>query len=142
MDAYGIGAGISGAAQTYLQAARRTGRTTAMLESLKDGDRVLCDSEREAARLRRLIKERGLRVEVLAVSPSQPMVAFQRGTPSGRTVFDHSWVEQFYLNAVESARRDLLSLETELSGYGGEHVKTRLQAEEISKWRWSEHDKN
>ena len=43
MDHFGIGAAIYGAARVYFQSARRTGRTTALLDGLKDGDRLVVE---------------------------------------------------------------------------------------------------
>lgn len=134
MDLFGIGAGITGAARIYSHSARQTGRTAAMLDAAKDGDRILCLNNKEADRLRRLLRERKLDVEVVVVPTKDPSRAFDRGTPSGRSVFDHSWVEQYYMEAIEQARKDIDHLQTELSGWGAAHEKTRAQAEEIAKW--------
>jgi len=134
MDAFGIGAGIAGAARIYSHSARQTGRTTAMLDAAKDGDRILCLNAKEADRLRRLLRDRGLEVEVIVVPTRDPGAAFSRGTPTGRSIFDHSWVEQHYMEAIERARKDIDHLQTELSGWGAAHEKTRAQAAEIMKW--------
>ena len=47
MDHFGIGAAFRAMANVYITSARRTGRTTSLLESLKDGDRVVFASSRE-----------------------------------------------------------------------------------------------
>ena len=54
MDHFGIGAAMRGMALTYIQSARRTGRTTSVVESVKDGDRIVFADRREAERVRRL----------------------------------------------------------------------------------------
>lgn len=135
MDHFGIGQAIRGAAQVYIQASRRTGRTTSLLQSLKNGDRVVCSNEQERRRLRELCRERRLEVDVIVVPHSDPSLLFQRGTPEGRTIFDHSWVEAYYLAAIEQCQRDIDGLQKQTSGWGEAHEETRLQAIEISKWR-------
>ena len=58
MDAFGIGQAMEGTALTYFRASRQTGRTTSMIESLKDGDRVVFRTAGERDRVMRLLKER------------------------------------------------------------------------------------
>ena len=119
----------------YMQSARRTGRTTSLVESVKDGDRICFAGSREADRVRRLCLDRGVNVECIVIDPKQPERVFDRGTPQGRTIFDHSWVEQYYLNAIERACAEIDRLQQQASGYGEAHRETRRRAEEMAKWR-------
>ncbi|MGC0225132.1 hypothetical protein [Pseudooceanicola nitratireducens] len=137
MDHFGIGSGVAGSANVYFQSARRTGRTASLVDSLKVGDRVVFLSEREGRRVQSLCKERGVEIEVIVSDPKDPSRLYGRGSPSGseRTIFDHGWVEQFYLDAIERARRDIDHLQQELSGRGEAHRATQRQAEEFAKWR-------
>lgn len=135
MDHFGIGAGVIGAANVYFQGARRTGRTTVLVESVKDGDRIVFTNAREADRVGRLLKERGVDVQCLVIDPATPQRVFEYGTSAGRTIFDHSWVEQHYLIAINEASSRLDHFEREVSGYGEAHRDTRRRAEEIAKWR-------
>jgi len=134
MDHYGIGAALKGAVSVYFHSARRTGRTTSLVESVKDGDRIVFADEREANRVRRLCLDRGVNVECVVVDPRRPEGVFERGTPEGRSIFDHSWVEQQYVYRLESVRLDIDHLERQTSGYGEAHRETRRQAEEVAKW--------
>jgi hypothetical protein len=134
VDHFGIGAAVRGAAVIYIQSARRTGRTTSLVESVKDGDRIAFLSQKEAERVRRLCLGRGVKVECIVVDPKRPDGVFSRGTPSGRTIFDHSWVEQFYLNAIEAAQQEIDNLQRHASGFGESHRETRRCAEELGKW--------
>lgn len=136
MDHFGIGAAIRGAANIYFQSARQTGRTTSLVESVKDGDRIVFTNEREAERVRRLCLERGVTVECVVIKPMEPERVFNRGTPGGRTIFDHSWVEQFYMLAIDNAAQAIDRLERQSSGYGEAHRETRRKAEEVAKWRF------
>ena len=134
MDAYGIGAAIEGTAHIYLRSARGSGRTTALVESLKTGDRVVFTESREAERVKWLCRELGVEIETTVVSPKQPDIIFEQGTPTGRTVFDHSWVEQFYIEGLAKLQRDINYLQREVSGFGMAHVETRMKAQELNRW--------
>lgn len=135
MDHFGIGAAIRATASIYIQSARRTGRTTSLVESVKDGDRIVFADSREAERVRRLCLDRGVSVECIVIEPKTPERVFERGTPEGRTIFDHSWVEQFYIQAIDNAARAIDHLERQASGYGEAHRETSRKAEELAKWR-------
>ena len=126
---------MQGMARMYFQSARQTGRTTSLVESVKDGDRIVFACSREAERVRRLCLERGVNVECVVVEPRTPERVFERGTPEGRTIFDHSWVEQRYLEAIERTQHEIDHLERQASGYGEAHRETRRKAEELAKWR-------
>lgn len=135
MDQFGIGAAVRGAAEIYFRSARRTGRTTMLVESLKTGDRVVFADAKEAQRVKGLCKERGVEIETLVVSVEHsPHNLFSRGsTPGdGRTVFDHSWVESWYARAIKEAAEHIDNMQNALSGYGEAHRKTARTAREIS----------
>lgn len=135
MDHFGIGAAIHGMARMYFQSARRTGRTVSLVESAKDGDRAVFANAKEAERVRRLFLERGVEVDCVVVDPATPEMVFERGTPQGRTIFDHSWVEARYLLAIERTQKEIDHLERQASGYGEAHRETKRKAEELAKWR-------
>lgn len=134
MDFFGIGAAIHGAARIYSQSARHTGRTDSLVESVKDGDRICFANSKEAERVRRLCLGRGVNVECITVDPKQAERIFEHGTSQGRTLFDHSWVELYYLSAIERAGAEIDHLQQQASGYGELHRETRRRAEEIAKW--------
>ena len=134
MDHFGIGAALLGAAQIYFRSARGTGRTTSLIESVKDGDRIVVSTSREVRRIEGLLAERGLKVAVLVVNPDNPGRLFEVGTSEGRTIFDHSWVEQYYQQALERASSGLDHLQRESSGFGTAHYETRRRYEEMARW--------
>lgn len=134
MDHFGIGQAMKGMACGYFSASRGTGRTTSLIESLKDGDRVVCLTSREADRLKRLCQERRLTVELMVVDPKNPDMVFSKGRPQGRTIFDHSWVEQYYLLAIEAAALQIDHLQRQSSGHGTAHYETKAAAREIARW--------
>tara|TARA_Y100000593_G_C4273954_1_gene318961 strand:+ start:154 stop:564 length:411 start_codon:yes stop_codon:yes gene_type:complete len=134
MDAFGIGQAMIGMARLYFQTSRRTGRTVSMINNLKDGDRVVFQRREEAMRVSCMAVERGLDIQCIVVSPNTPGEIFERQTSEGRTVFDHGWVEQFYMNALEQCRKDIDHLQRESSGFGEPHFETRRQFSELARW--------
>ena len=136
MDHFGIGSAVAGAAKIYFQSARGTGRTNLLVDSLKDGDRVVFITEREARQFEKLCRERGVSIKVIVCPPDAPDRLLMHGTSSGdaRTVFDHSWVEAYFNSAIEQAIKDVDSFETSLSGTGKPHRNTRRQFKEFAKW--------
>lgn len=135
MDIFGIGHAMKAMSHVYFQSARRSGRTTMMIDSLKEGDRVVFANQREADRVKRLIQERGLKyVRCLVCQPADVHDLRQFGTSQGRTMFDHTLVESLYLNAVHRCEQDIDYMQNDLSGYGEPHRETRRQAIEAQKW--------
>lgn len=134
MDHFGIGAAIRAMVGVYLTTARQSGRTTSLVESLKNGDRVVCLNSLQAQRLRGLCLERGVKIETMIVDPCQPGAVFGRPPAEGRTIFDHTWVEAFYTQAIEAAAREIDHLERETSGSGAAHRTTRRKAQELGRW--------
>lgn len=137
MDHFGIGAAMQSMARVYSQAARRTGRTTSLVESVKEGDRIVFANQDEARTVVRLLRERELvDVQCLVVDPKTPeRLMSEHGTSQGRTLFDHGWVEAYYREAIARAEREIDFFERATSGYGPAHRETRRRAIELSKWR-------
>lgn len=125
-DIFGIGNAIKTALGMYRVMARRTGRTTNLINSLKPGDRVVVTNSAEKKRLESLCRERGLGDVCFTVcDPTKPENLFNKPPSKGRTIFDHTWVEEFYQNAVERAETSIDYFQRELSGYGEAHIKTK-----------------
>jgi len=141
MDLFGIGQALRACAEIYFRSARGAGRTTAMLESVKDGDRIIFADCNEADRVRGLCRERELDVECIVISVNYPEKIFERCPCHGRTVFDHRWVEDRYILAIERCEKDIDFFARESSGYGEAHRETAREATEHlawenSKWRF------
>jgi len=135
MDHFGIGHAMQAMVRVYIQGARQTGRTTSLLESLKDGDRVVCATPKHAGDLERRCRQRGLQVDVVVVEPQQAHDdIFKRAPAVGRTVFDHAWIELYYQHVLERAARDIDFLQRETSGFGTAHMETREQARQLHRW--------
>lgn len=134
-DFFGIGNAIRSAVQIYRMGSRHTGRTLSLVNSLKEGDRVVFTNEQEAKRVERLAKERGVKLSYMVVNPKNPERIFERGTSEGRTIFDHTWVEEFYENAINKVASEISFFETQASGFGEAHKETQHKAMEMMKWR-------
>lgn len=113
---YGNGAAMRGIVEAYNQGARRTGRTTMMVNSLREGDIVVFHDSREMRRVDRMIRERGLHnVKCITVPADGPLDQLYGRKANGKTVFDHMWVEAHYRNAIKRAETELAYLERRLS---------------------------
>ena len=133
MDHYGIGTAMLGMVNTYSSAARQTGRTTSLLESLKDGDRIVCATGRESEFMQRRCVKLGLKVTCITVDPKSPEGIFERPPSEGRTLLDHMWVELYFRHAIERAINAIDHFERQSSGYGVAHRETKERAEAISR---------
>lgn len=135
MDHFGIGHAMQSMVRVYCQSARRSGRTTSLLESVKSGDRVVFINEAQASEFRRLCKERQVDVSCIVAPVNEPDRLFQRPPSEGRTLFDHVWIEEYYMTALERCAAEIDHLQRETSGFGAAHEETRRMALERSKWR-------
>lgn len=134
-DFFGISSAIRSMLVMYRQVSRRTGRTTSMLDALKDGDRVFFVDSREASRVERLCRERGLKVDCCTCPVSNIGRAMERGTAQGKVIFDHTFVEEYYARAIDAAEADISQVQQACSGFGEPHLETRRKAHELAKWR-------
>jgi hypothetical protein len=134
MDFFGIGQAMKAMVQVYRQASRATGRTISLVESVKNGDRICFSNPEECGRVKRLCKDRGINIDCIVISPSQPELIFNRPPSQGRTIFDHGWIEDYYSIALERCEKAIDTLERENSGFGEAHRETQKKAMEMSKW--------
>lgn len=122
MDHFGIGNALRGVANAYFQGARRTGRTTSLIDSLKDGDRVCFASHPAAGDFKRKIRDLNGTITLAVVNPKEPDRLFNHGPSKGRTIFDHTWVEQYYMAAIERATREIDDLQKYASLPSEDHI--------------------
>lgn len=84
MDHFGIGAAIRAAVEMYSRASRRTGRSTSLFESVKDGDRIVFVTKQEAIYAKLRLAEMGKhKVSLSVLSPRDPDKLFERPTSQG-----------------------------------------------------------
>lgn len=127
MDNFGIGAAITASAEIYLRSARQSGRTTRLIENLKDGDRVVFKTHKEASFFSRRIKELGLKVDCVAVPTNNLSKLYERPRSSRRTLFDHGWLEKYYMESIQISIDNLTQLQQQVSGPDSEVEKPFYQ---------------
>lgn len=84
----------------FITAARATGRTSAMINSLKDGDVVVVSFEGEAGNIRRKCEERGVFVNVICAKTIDELEFKIRGLRNIDIYFEHTFVERAFLDAI------------------------------------------
>jgi hypothetical protein len=105
------------------------------LNSLKDGDRVVCATRGDADHLLLKCRELDLQVEVVLLKPQSVHEVPQFPPSKGRTLFDHGWVEQYYMRAIEQARMDI-DLFQQLGATSGTEERLPPYVDlQRSKWR-------
>lgn len=133
MDHFGIGNALMGMAYNFFALSRSTGRSTLLLESVQDGDRIIVAGPNEKQwyehklRQRQAIKPMNVTVQI--VSPLDPARLFSISTSTGRTIFDHTWLEHFYMEALRTASQDIDRLQRESSGRVADPGETQVQAD-------------
>lgn len=137
MDQFGIGQALFGVISIYFRSARRTGRTTNLVESVKTGDRVVFDNPNEARRVKHLCKLRNVEIETIVIDPKFPEKLFDQGPVlnDGRLIFDHSWLEKYYENVFLTAENRIDYFQREISGFGMAHIETKIKAENMMRWK-------
>jgi len=134
MDFFGIGAAIKGAMKIYFQSARATGRTTWLIDNLRDGDRVIFHNSTEATRVEHLCRERGVKIKWSVMSFDDINKILHLKGSNKRLIFDHTWIERYYLRVIEKAQDDIRFFETP-SHEDKEEYRT-FKTKEINKWMY------
>ena len=95
-DQYGVGNALRAFHHSMVMASRGTGRTTRMLEMVKDGDRIVLTQQNRRREIEHLLKAMGKDVTIIAVHPRNIDQIFNGPQPKGYTHFDHEWVDEYY----------------------------------------------
>jgi hypothetical protein len=116
-DLNGIGRNVRNAMTIMMGASRRTGRTSAMIMGLVDGDVVVFATAAERDRVRRLadVVSPDTNVRFALCDPTRPdMLRNSMSGYTGRVKFTHEWLEAHYLHQHERAVADIERLAREL----------------------------
>lgn len=113
MDIFGIGSAVKAAAEIYFNCARRTGRTTALIKTLKPGDRVYFASHDMSQWFKRRLREHGVE-GVECVVWSKHCREMKRC--NGRAIFDHTLVEKIYLDGIDAQAEMIKRFQDDFSG--------------------------
>ncbi len=131
MDLFGIGNAVATAVATYTLCARQTGRTTNLLKSVKSGDRVCFLNSRMAKEFDRLCKEHNLQVQCIVLDVDRPESIFEKPRSTGRTIFDHVWIEEYYRRIIANAQQQIDELQRVSSGVGTPPLDTPEKVQHI-----------
>lgn len=124
---------LRAALNLFEQGARRSGRTTRMIEALRNGDTIICASGAYAGELTRLIgRERPELISVRVFVCETFEDAYRRTRGAGRVILDHEWVRVFYHRALDQAERELADL-TFYNAPAGDQHRDKLQ-ERFEEW--------
>lgn len=114
-DVNNVGVALQMALTVLENASIQSGRTTRMLNQLKDGDTVLCVSGRDCEYLRRKWRDlmdeqlnpiQGVTFQVLNLH-KDGMDLYRIRHVSGNVHFDHNLIQLIYMNRIESVERTL-----------------------------------
>lgn len=120
-----VDAALKSMLQIYFSNARSSGRTSAMINSLKDGDVVIFADDREARRVKRLAAQRGIHIATSTARLDRPEYYADK-IKGGRVVFDHEVIEAFYLREINHCTAFLDRLLEELSGRPPESCEDKI----------------
>lgn len=117
MNTHQISDALQMGLQMLVQVARQSGRTTRMLNGLKNGDRIITCDARHARLLKEKVRQRGLDVEVMAWPLEYGLHEHvSRLTRcAGRTVFDHTFMEEFWKYQLKRSTAEWMALEEKVS---------------------------
>lgn len=96
---------MQGMQALHTNISRRTGRTTRMLEQLKDGDRVLCSNQGSARDIKSRAQRMGLKIRCVHVSDFHGIANL--GPVDGKTYLDHTMVERLYEIAIINTQKEI-----------------------------------
>ncbi len=96
------------ALRMYELGARRSGRTTRMVEQVRDGETVVCLNTQHARHVRQALDEKGLRVaKVVTCRPDMGELISTTAGYRGRLHLDHCWVHEWYSAAIIRATKEI-----------------------------------
>lgn len=105
-DPYGYLTVLRSALTAHEQASRQTGRTTRLIECVRDGDLIVTVDEHRAGLLQGLLRDAGklgVLVRAERVSDQAAYVTCQRA--KGRVFFDHRWQYAALTGVLREASR-------------------------------------
>lgn len=123
MDIFNIEKDITDIIKQYFDLNRGTGRSTKLLDIVKDDDRVIFVNRTQAMMFENLCKSRGLKVKCIDISPEidclDSIYQYPRlmGLRPGKTYFDHVWIEMHYKYKIQQAAAEINKVQAYMSRY-------------------------
>jgi len=128
VDYFGIGAAMRGACRAVVLAMRATGRTTRLVDDLRENDIVIVLNADHGRHLERKALDAGKRCRWVVADPLIGEVAHGHAAEkirawdgAGRLIFDHAWVEAYYDQVLVDAGTDLDKIGSERERRPGLH---------------------
>ena len=118
MDIYGISLGIRACTNIYFQTIRRSGRTTHMISLVERGDLVIIHPDVHEREIHALLAKRGIQVvDVYKASSLEEVrnIARNQGKKYNRVHLDHSFVDAYYMKAIEDTGKSIDGLMRDLA---------------------------
>ena len=118
MDIYGISLGIRACTKIYFETVRQSGRTTHMVSLVERGDLVIIHPNVNDRDIYDLLAKRGIQgVDVARAGSLEEIrnIARNQGKKYNRVHLDHSFVDAYYLKAIEDTGMKLDSLMKDLA---------------------------
>lgn len=107
-DTHRLSEAIHMAMRMHELGARQSGRTSRMVERVRDGEMVVCLNAASARRMTELLRQQGKhRVRVVTSAPQQNEFVSTTAGYSGRLHLDHSFVWEWFSRALIDARNEL-----------------------------------
>ena len=110
MDIYGVSLGIRACTNIYFETIRRSGRTTHMISLVERGDLIIIHPNVHEREIHALLAQRGIQgVDVAKAGSLEEVrnIARNQGKKYNRVHLDHSFVDAYYLKAIEDTGRNL-----------------------------------
>ena len=118
MDIYGVSLGIRACTNIYFETVRQSGRTTHMVSSVERGDLVIIHTNVNDRDIYDLLAKRGIQGVDVAKACSLDEIrklTQNQGKKYRRVHLDHSFVDAYYLKAIEDTGKNLESLMKDLA---------------------------
>lgn len=117
-DIYGISAAMKTAFKMYQQSSRATGRTTHLLNMVRDGDVVLFETRQHADTFKRELRHKRGRTDVKCIVVkdvksfviSDDDAEYLMGYNEGEILFDHVLIERLYEVAIHQVQDRMESI--------------------------------
>jgi hypothetical protein len=109
-DARRLTEALQMALRMYDAGARRSGRTTRMIESVREGDAVVCLNQAHAREIRRLLDDRGLKRVSILTAPGHLGELGHVTARSNRLHIDHCWLHEYFMNEISRAENNIEAL--------------------------------
>lgn len=114
-----IGPMLETALHVHVDSTRQTGRTTRMIAEMQDGDTVVCPTHLIARSVERLAFDTaGKKIKYFVVDPRRLDEHWSQICGlAGNVLFEHTWIERYYLEQVKASTDNLQWLRNQVNAH-------------------------